>query len=293
MRTGYELGYNVFTITDCCAAMSQEEHESSIATTFKLFSVPMTSAQFKEAFDDTGTPARAPDPGARPPRLALRKRSAVMLMESPGPRKFLPPSSVMHARQRLSYKELALALMVVMLSRTGNTMITLQALAGLVAQSDGGKGGLSHDTAFVRSMYVALVAVFLCDIVLTGVLASLWLFCKARASSEHITGPDAKAGRCCGPWSILRCTPARWIRERAIKVSMCAQNVKVVTAGVDCCKILLCLQVTVVPLIHDRESGFDDTHLVFTIMAGALEVLLISTEASADDVETIERHARV
>lgn len=46
MRTGYEFGYNVVTIKDCCAAASIEQHESAIKFTFPMFSIPMSYTEF-------------------------------------------------------------------------------------------------------------------------------------------------------------------------------------------------------------------------------------------------------
>lgn len=44
MRTGYEHGFRVITLTDCVAATSQDEHDNAIAYDFPMFSLPMTSA---------------------------------------------------------------------------------------------------------------------------------------------------------------------------------------------------------------------------------------------------------
>lgn len=46
MRTAYEKGYEVYTLTDCVAATSQEEHDNAIAKDFPMFSKPVTSAEF-------------------------------------------------------------------------------------------------------------------------------------------------------------------------------------------------------------------------------------------------------
>lgn len=48
MRTGYEKGYHVFTITDSCAATSQEAHDAAITHTFPMFSVPVSHTEFLE-----------------------------------------------------------------------------------------------------------------------------------------------------------------------------------------------------------------------------------------------------
>ena len=38
MRTGYEKGYQVFTLTDCMAATSLEEHDNAISQDYPMFS---------------------------------------------------------------------------------------------------------------------------------------------------------------------------------------------------------------------------------------------------------------
>ena len=46
MRTGYEHGYEVITLSDCLAATSVEEHENALQYDFPMFSKPMASADF-------------------------------------------------------------------------------------------------------------------------------------------------------------------------------------------------------------------------------------------------------
>lgn len=46
MRTAYENGYNVVTLTDCCASLSIEEHNNAIEKDFPMFSQPMSSHDF-------------------------------------------------------------------------------------------------------------------------------------------------------------------------------------------------------------------------------------------------------
>jgi nicotinamidase-related amidase len=43
MRTGYEKGYTVITLSDCVAATSSEEHENAIKFDYPMFSDVMTS----------------------------------------------------------------------------------------------------------------------------------------------------------------------------------------------------------------------------------------------------------
>jgi len=46
MRSGYENGYKVITLSDCVAATSVEEHENALTYDYPMFSQPMTSQQF-------------------------------------------------------------------------------------------------------------------------------------------------------------------------------------------------------------------------------------------------------
>ena len=51
MRTGYEHGYQVLTLTDCTAATSPEQYDNAIVYDFPMFSRPMTSSQLIDALD--------------------------------------------------------------------------------------------------------------------------------------------------------------------------------------------------------------------------------------------------
>ena len=46
MRTGYEHGYQVLTLTDCTAATSPEQYDNAIVYDFPMFSQPTTSEDF-------------------------------------------------------------------------------------------------------------------------------------------------------------------------------------------------------------------------------------------------------
>jgi nicotinamidase-related amidase len=46
MRSGYEKGYQVVTLSDCVAATSAEEHDNAIRFDFPMFSQPMRSDEF-------------------------------------------------------------------------------------------------------------------------------------------------------------------------------------------------------------------------------------------------------
>jgi nicotinamidase-related amidase len=49
MRSAYENGYRVITLTDCTAATSAEEHDNAIAYDFPMFSLPMESTRVTAA----------------------------------------------------------------------------------------------------------------------------------------------------------------------------------------------------------------------------------------------------
>ena len=46
MRTGYEKGYNVVTLTDCTAALSEEEQRLAVAKNYPMFSRPLSHTEF-------------------------------------------------------------------------------------------------------------------------------------------------------------------------------------------------------------------------------------------------------
>lgn len=46
MRTAYEKGFNVFTLTDCVAATSEEEHRVAIEKDYPMFSHPVDHGEF-------------------------------------------------------------------------------------------------------------------------------------------------------------------------------------------------------------------------------------------------------
>lgn len=46
MRSGYENGYQVITLSDCVAATSMAEHDNALSYDFPMFSKPMTSGEF-------------------------------------------------------------------------------------------------------------------------------------------------------------------------------------------------------------------------------------------------------
>jgi nicotinamidase-related amidase len=49
MRTGYENGYRVITLTDCVAATSQAGHDNAISFDYPMFSLPVTADDVREA----------------------------------------------------------------------------------------------------------------------------------------------------------------------------------------------------------------------------------------------------
>jgi nicotinamidase-related amidase len=50
MRSAYEKGFDVITLTDCVAATSQEEHDNALKFDYPMFSNPMTHSEFLAAF---------------------------------------------------------------------------------------------------------------------------------------------------------------------------------------------------------------------------------------------------
>ena len=46
MRTGYEKGYKVVTLTDCTAALSQEEQKLAVEKNYPMFSRPLSHKEF-------------------------------------------------------------------------------------------------------------------------------------------------------------------------------------------------------------------------------------------------------
>jgi len=49
MRTGYENGFRVITLTDCTAATSQAEHDNALTYDYPMFSTPVTSEEILAA----------------------------------------------------------------------------------------------------------------------------------------------------------------------------------------------------------------------------------------------------
>ncbi len=51
MRTGYERGFNVVTLTDCTACLSEEEQRVATEKTYPMFSRPMSFNEFLAALE--------------------------------------------------------------------------------------------------------------------------------------------------------------------------------------------------------------------------------------------------
>jgi len=64
MRTACEKGFNVVTLTDCCATTSAEGHAAATGGTFGMFSTPMTAADFEAKLSP---PAAEAAPAAEAP----------------------------------------------------------------------------------------------------------------------------------------------------------------------------------------------------------------------------------
>ena len=54
MRTGYEKGYEVVTLTDCTAALSEEEQKLATEKNYPMFSKPMKHGEFLDALAGAG-----------------------------------------------------------------------------------------------------------------------------------------------------------------------------------------------------------------------------------------------
>lgn len=57
MRSAYERGYEVVTLTDCVAATSGPEHDNAITYDYPMFSKPMTGTEFLSALGSNATTA--------------------------------------------------------------------------------------------------------------------------------------------------------------------------------------------------------------------------------------------
>jgi nicotinamidase-related amidase len=57
MRTGYEKGYHVVTLSDCLAATSVEEHDNAIRLNYPMFSEVMSAEDFVEQLQGAPLPA--------------------------------------------------------------------------------------------------------------------------------------------------------------------------------------------------------------------------------------------
>ncbi len=55
MRSGYENGYRVITLTDCVAATSQAEHDNAISYDYPMFSLPLTADDVRSALRGTSS----------------------------------------------------------------------------------------------------------------------------------------------------------------------------------------------------------------------------------------------
>jgi nicotinamidase-related amidase len=58
MRTGYEKGYHVVTLSDCLAATSLEEHENALKFNYPMFSEVMAAEAFVEQLQGAAVGAR-------------------------------------------------------------------------------------------------------------------------------------------------------------------------------------------------------------------------------------------
>ena len=83
MRTGYEKGYNVITLKDCTATVSEEEQRLAVEKNYPMFSRPMNHDEFLTELSRaaaTDTPTRR----ASQPTQAVRARPAGPARSSDG-----------------------------------------------------------------------------------------------------------------------------------------------------------------------------------------------------------------
>ncbi len=80
MRTGYENGYQVLTLTDCVAATSPEEHQNAIDYDYPMFSVPTTAKEIIERVGVAITSSMKERVA-----LALARRHACKVRSKPAP----------------------------------------------------------------------------------------------------------------------------------------------------------------------------------------------------------------
>jgi nicotinamidase-related amidase len=57
MRSAYERGFEVFTLTDCVAATSKDEHDNAIKYDYPMFSKPVTGKEFSATLSGETTAA--------------------------------------------------------------------------------------------------------------------------------------------------------------------------------------------------------------------------------------------
>ena len=206
MRTGYEFGYNVMTIIDCCIATSQAEHDASTGKTFPMFSSPMTSVQFQRALSgprretadpgpSSGASGSSPlgqrvDPSLRSllsaccpggnnsGRVHPRDSPSSVMPTDELDRLYLKPSSVMHARQRSEFRDLAEELSGDILFRGMATLVTVQLTLSILIEGTDLKG------MRLAVVHPLLLGVFVAEVGLTALSGLLRIYCQMRANDR-------------------------------------------------------------------------------------------------------------
>ena len=107
MRTGYEKGYDVVTLKDCTATVSEEEQRAAVEKNYPMFSKPMTHDEFLSSLK-CGKASKRSRALTRPPEAngrlghgqAGRSPANQVVVEAPARSTSASPSSASSARHR-------------------------------------------------------------------------------------------------------------------------------------------------------------------------------------------------
>ena len=233
MRTGYELGYNVFTIKDCCCAESEAAHEGSARSseeggTFEMFSTPMTADEFirtKLLPSVDGTPTAG----------------------------FLRPSSVMHVREQILFQELQEEVTQVLFFRGLNVAFTVEFI--------------DTQSLFAGDKFSVMLGLFLAvDVaLLTLAMFGFCLYCRSRGDPKKLE----QQGTSCERWTSWTgaggATNCKSSFEQLLLLGGCIESVKTVLC------LVFVLRTSSSSASSTTEAVGFDFNAVMTIVCAALE----------------------